>query len=85
MPESRTTYGNAELKERFGFKSQYDPPGKNEHKALSGKFLDLADYLNEALPASRIKSIAFTELENASEWAHKALAENQRNGNGNSF
>jgi hypothetical protein len=46
----------------------------NGSAELSEKFIDLAHYLDELLPDGRQKSIAFTELENASMRAHKSLS-----------
>ena len=53
--------------------------GKNatlpKHRDTRLKFRRFAEYLDEVLPEGRAKSVAFTELENASMWAHKAIAE----------
>lgn len=46
-----------------------------KHKELRVKFKELAYFLDDVLPDGRQKSIAFTELENASMRSHKAIAE----------
>ncbi len=38
-------------------------------------FMAFASFLDETLPPGRAKAVAFTELETASMWAHKAIAE----------
>lgn len=45
------------------------------HKELRLAFRKFAEEVNELLPEGRAKSVAMTELETASMWAHKAVAE----------
>lgn len=70
--------GRDEIQNRFGFhKATIEGPGATEtkHRDLRIDFCMFANYLDTMLPPGRAKNIAFTELENASMWAHKAIAE----------
>lgn len=70
--------GTDEIKNRFGFhKGTIEGPGATapKHAALRLKFVEFAEMLDGVLADGRAKSVAFTELENASMWAHKAIAE----------
>ena len=69
MSDIHRTYSVVELKDRFGF-------NRDTHLDASvGKlYLDFAKALDEVLPESRTKSLAFTELEASSMWAHKTIA-----------
>lgn len=77
MPD-HTSVGDAEIENRFGF-HKASVEGKNatlpKHRDLRLEFREFAEYLDEVLPNGRAKSITFTELENASMWAHKSIAE----------
>lgn len=68
----------AEIEHRFGF-HKATIEGENatlpKHRELRLAFKAFAEQLNKVLPEGRAKSVAFTELENASMWAHKAVAE----------
>lgn len=68
----------SEIEHRFGF-HKATIEGENAtlpvHRDLRLKFREFAEHLAEVLPEGRAKSVAFTELENASMWAHKAVAE----------
>jgi len=70
--------GSAEIEHRFGF-HKATIEGANAtlpaHRDTRLKFRLFAGFLDEVLPDGRAKSVAFTELENASMWAHKAIAE----------
>lgn len=70
--------GKQEIENRFGF-HKGTIEGTNatvpRHASLRVKFREFAEMLDEALPDGRAKSVAFTELENASMWCHKAIAE----------
>jgi len=46
-----------------------------KHASLRAEFKQFAQMLENLLPDGRAKSVAFTQLENASMWAHKAVAE----------
>lgn len=75
---SNESVGSDEIEHRFGY-HKATIEGENAtlpgHKALRFHFRMFAAILDEALPPGRAKSVAFTELENASMWSHKAVAE----------
>lgn len=65
----------AEVERRF----THHVPGERKtpiHTAARAEFKDFAEKLNELLPESREKSLAFTALEESSFWAHAAVARN---------
>jgi len=70
--------GSTEIEHRFGF-HKATVEGENatlpKHRDTRLKFREFAEWLDEVLPEGRAKSVAFTELENASMWAHKSIAE----------
>lgn len=72
------TIGPEEIENRFGF-HKATIEGENatlpKHTELRLAFRELAEFLDGVLPPGRAKSTAFTELENASMWSHKAIAE----------
>lgn len=66
-----------ELESRFGtHKATLEGPEATapKHANLRREVKKFARYLDEVLPDGREKAVAFTELETASMWAHKALA-----------
>lgn len=70
--------GPEEIENRFGFhKGTVEGPNATApiHAGLRKKFTAFAQHLDEVVPDSRAKSVMFTELETASMWAHKAIAE----------
>lgn len=70
--------GSVEIEHRFGFhKATIEGPNATlpKHRDTRLLFREFAERLDEILPKGRAKSIAFTELEDASMWAHKAIAE----------
>lgn len=73
-----TMLGPEEVERRFGF-HKATVEGENatlpKHRDTRLKFREFAEWLDEVLPEGRAKSVAFTELENASMWSHKAIAE----------
>ena len=75
---SNVSIGTQEIDHRFGF-HKATIEGENatlpSHRALRLAFKEFAAVLDEILPPGRAKSVTFTELENASMWAHKAVAE----------
>lgn len=74
----QTSIGAAEIENRFGFhKGTIEGPNASapRHRDLRLEFRKFAEMLDEVLPDGRAKSVAFTELENASMWSHKAIAE----------
>ncbi len=70
--------GKNEIEHRFGF-HKATIEGENatlpKHRDTRLKFREFAEWLDEVLPEGRAKSVAFTELENASMWCHKSIAE----------
>lgn len=70
--------GPAEIEHRFGFHKatiEGDNATLPKHRDTRLRFREFAEFLDGVLPDGRAKSVAFTELENASMWAHKAIAE----------
>ena len=70
--------GLNEIKNRFGFhKGTIEGPNATapQHADLRTEFINFADSLDECLPDGRSKSLSMTALEEASMWAHKAIAE----------
>lgn len=67
-----------EIEHRFGF-HKATIEGANatlpKHADLRLLFREFAEKVDAILPDGRAKAVAFTELENASMWAHKAVAE----------
>lgn len=74
----QASVGPVEIEHRFGF-HKATVEGANatlpRHRDTRLLFREFAERLDEILPAGRAKSVAFTELENASMWSHKAIAE----------
>lgn len=71
--------GKEEIENRFGFhKATLEGPEATlpRHRDVRMKFREFAEFLDIMVTDSRAKSVMFTELENASMWAHKAIAEN---------
>lgn len=71
--------GQDEIENRFGFhKGTIEGPNATapRHAELRRAFASFATLLDDMIDDGRAKSVAFTELENASMWAHKAIAEN---------
>jgi hypothetical protein len=70
--------GPEEIEHRFGF-HKATIEGENAtlpiHTELRLNFREFAEYLDQQIPNGRAKSTMFTNLENASMWAHKAVAE----------
>lgn len=70
--------GESDIEHRFGF-HKATIEGANatlpKHRAVRIAFRLFAHLLDGILPPGRAKSVAFTELENASMWAHKSIAE----------
>lgn len=67
-----------EIEARFGF-HKATIEGKeatlSKHAELRAKFKEFVAYLDGIVPDGRYCSLALTELENASMWAHKGIAE----------
>jgi hypothetical protein len=75
---SNETLGTEEIEHRFGF-HKATIEGENatlpKHREVRLLFREFAEKLDQIAPGGRAKSVMFTELENASMWAHKAIAE----------
>jgi len=75
---SQVSFGPEEIEHRFGF-HKATTEGANatlpKHRDTRLLFREFAERLDEILPPGRAKSVAFTELENAGMWSHKAIAE----------
>jgi hypothetical protein len=73
-----SSLGETEIEHRFGF-HKATIEGANatlpKHRDVRILFRELAAQLDALAPAGRAKSEAFTNLENASMWFHKAIAE----------
>jgi hypothetical protein len=70
--------GTDELMHRFGYHKPTIHGAQDTveaHRRLRLRFIELADWLDVLLPPGRPKSVAFTELETAAMWCHKALAQ----------
>ena len=70
--------GKVEIENRLGFhKGTIEGPHATapRHAELRRRFVLFALMLDDVLPDGRAKSVAFTELESASMWAHKSIAE----------
>ena len=70
--------GKDEIEHRFGF-HKATVEGENAtlpiHAQTRVNFRIFAEVMDKMLPDGRAKSVFFTELENASMWAHKSIAE----------
>ena len=72
------TIGPHEIEHRFGFHKatiEGDNATLPKHRDTRLLFREFAEKLDKILPGGRAKSVMFTELENASMWAHKSIAE----------
>lgn len=70
--------GPEEIEHRFGFHKatiEGDNATLPKHRDTRLLFREFAERLDEILPGGRAKAVAFTELEGASMWSHKAIAE----------
>lgn len=67
-----------EIEHRFGF-HKATIEGENatlpRHRDLRILFREFAEKVDGIIPDGRAKSVAFTSLEDASMWSHKAVAE----------
>ena len=75
---SNESLGPDEINHRFGFHKatiEGDNATLPIHAQTRINFRIFAETMDKMLPPGRAKSVFFTELENASMWAHKAIAE----------
>lgn len=73
-----STLGIDEIEHRFGFHKatiEGDNATLPMHRDVRVRFRLFVEQLDMILPPGRAKSVAMTELETASMWAHKAIAE----------
>lgn len=61
----------SELFERYGTKTSRSADSPSDE--VQAKFFELAEWLNDRMPANRAFCIMMAKLENASMWAQKAL------------
>ena len=70
--------GRDEIENRFGF-HKATIEGANatapDHTLVRKLYKEFAERLDEILPDGRAKSVAFTHLEDASMWTHKAISQ----------
>jgi hypothetical protein len=69
--------GAEEIEHRFGFHKatiEGDNATLPKHRDTRLAFREFAEVLDNLLPASREKSLAFTALQEASMWTHCAIA-----------
>lgn len=75
---SNVSIGAEEIEHRFGF-HKATIEGENAtlpmHRDVRLLFREFAERLDEILVPGRAKAVAFTNLEDASMWSHKAIAE----------
>lgn len=69
---------NPELNRRFTSRTP-DANTSAKHELVRHEFIMFVASLDDLLPDGREKSIAMTELENASMWAQKAVATSSPN------
>lgn len=77
MGPDYTSFGKDEIEHRFGTHAaaiEGDGVTKQDHADLRALYKNFANHLDRILPVGREKSLAMTQLEDASMWAHKALA-----------
>lgn len=66
-----------EIEQRFGFHKatlEGEDATAPKHISMRKRYKDFAYALDELLPDGREKSLAFTALEEAAMWSHKAVA-----------
>lgn len=75
---SNVSIGTKEIYHRLGF-HKATIEGENatlpQHREVRLRLIEVGIWLDELLPPGRAKNVAFTQLEDASMWAHKAIAE----------
>lgn len=65
-----------EIHNRFGYhQPTKDTNTASMHRDIRVEAIAFVNFLNAILPEGRAKSVAFTELETAMMWAHKAIAQ----------
>lgn len=74
MRQSQRMYSDEELLNRFGYHKGTDVTIPI-HAMIRQHYLAIASWLDMVLPPGRAKAMAFTQLEDSSMWANKAVAE----------
>lgn len=75
---SHRSFGPEEVEKRFGHhKATIEGPEATapKHAMLRTVWTDMANRLDAIIPSGRYKNLVMTELEQASMWSHKAIAE----------
>lgn len=75
---SNESIGREEIEHRFGFHKatiEGDNATLPVHRDVRLLFREFAEHLDHLVPPGRAKEVAFTTLEDASMWTHKAIAE----------
>ena len=67
---------DTDLENRFAFHPATDVEKQNAHTSVRNRCLILAQYINEAVPEGREKSLAITHLEEVMLWSNAAIARN---------
>lgn len=63
-----------EISHRFAFHAATTEEKRNEHTSVRWQIGNVAQFLDEKLPAGREKALAITKLEEAMFWANAAIA-----------
>lgn len=63
-----------DLENRFSYHPANTEERKQLHESIRNELLEMAEWLEENLPAGREKSLALTKLEEAMFWANAAVA-----------
>lgn len=69
-----SSLGEHEIKNRFAYHKP-SPEIARQHEVFRSIMVDIGVIFDCRLPNGRAKSLAFTALEEAGMWAHKAIAE----------
>ena len=72
--EDNRSLEHSEIQNRYGYHKGTEITGP-QHQMCRAKFMEMAEFLDALLPGGRAKALAMTELETASMWANKAIAE----------
>lgn len=79
--QNNQSVGQKEIENRFGHhKATLEGPNASapKHEMLREMFKDFAGRIDQVLPQGRYKSLVMTDLEKASMWSHKSIAETSK-------